>query len=143
MTAQPSSAPATLDEQIAAFLAGDLFAVAGASTNRTKYGNRALRAYIQAGRRVIPINPHEPAVEGLPAYRSVLDVPEPIHALSIVTPPPVTEKVVRDALHAGIMHLWMQPGAESPAAITLARSKGASVIAGDACILVVLGYREH
>jgi predicted CoA-binding protein len=141
--AQDPTAPPSLDRQIAAFLSGEPFAVAGASTDRAKYGNKALRAYLQAGRRVFPVNPTESSVEGLTAYASVLDIPEPVHALSIVTPPPITERVVADALEAGINHIWMQPGAQSAAGVNLARARGASVIAGNACILVVLGYHEH
>jgi predicted CoA-binding protein len=135
--------PKSAEQQVAAFLDGSPHAVIGASTDRAKYGNKALRAYMQAGRRVIPVNPHEATVEGLKAYASVLDIPEHVHAISIVTPPAVTEKVVREALEAGIEHIWMQPGAESDEAVNFARARGANVIAGDACILVVLGYREH
>ena len=50
---------------ISAFLAGDIFAVAGASTQRHKYGNKCLRCYMQNDRRVYPINPTEAEVEGM------------------------------------------------------------------------------
>ena len=33
-------------------------AIIGASSNRAKYGNKALRAYERQGYRVIPINPN-------------------------------------------------------------------------------------
>lgn len=136
-------APISVRQQVEAFLNGEPFAVAGASTNRAKYGNKALRAYLQAGLRAFPINPNEPVVEGLHAVPSLLDLSEPVHGLSIITPPHITEKVVKDALQAGIKHIWMQPGAESDNAVELARARGVNVIAGDACILVVLGFRDH
>ena len=62
--------------------------------------------------------------------------------MSIITPPPVTERVVEEAAAAGVEHLWMQPGAESDAAVARAEELGLSVIAGGPCLLVVLGYRE-
>jgi len=43
-------------------------AVIGASNNRNKFGNRAVRAYQGQGYTVVPINPHETEVEGLKAY---------------------------------------------------------------------------
>ncbi|QDV07012.1 hypothetical protein Poly30_25310 [Planctomycetes bacterium Poly30] len=133
----------TSNDAIQAFLDGESFAVAGASTNREKYGNKVLRCYLQHDRRVFPLNPRATEIEGEPCYASLADVPEPIHGLSIITPPKITLEVVQEALKAGIRHLWMQPGAENPEAIKLAEAAGASVIHGGPCLLVVLGYREH
>ena len=50
-------------------------AVIGASSNRRKFGNKALRAFEHRGYTVIPINPNEAEVEGHRTYPSVLDVP--------------------------------------------------------------------
>ncbi|MHC4342600.1 MAG: CoA-binding protein, partial [Planctomycetota bacterium] len=46
------------------------------------------------------------------------------------------------AAEAGITHVWMQPGAESAEAIRKAGELGLNVIAGGACLLVALGFRE-
>ena len=124
------------DPRINDFLAGDRFAVVGASTDRTKYGNRVLRAYQQAGRTVFPVNPRGGEIEGLTAYPDLAALPEPVDGVSIITPPDVTTTVVEAALQLGIRHLWMQPGAESPAAVEAARAAGATVRPGDACLLV-------
>ncbi len=133
----------TLAEKIRQFLDGSPFAVAGASSDRTKYGNKVLRCYLQHGRRAIPVHPSETEVEGVAAYPSLSTIPEPVHALSIITPPPVTERVVEQASEKGVRHVWMQPGAESAKAIARAEELGLSVIAGGPCLLVVLGYREE
>jgi len=124
------------------FLKAPKFAVAGASSNRHKYGNKVLRCYLQNNRQAIPINPNEGEVEGLITYPSLLDLPEPIESVSIITPPAVTEKVVEEAIKIGVKHLWMQPGAESRAAINRAEEAGLNVIYGGACVLVVLDYHE-
>ncbi len=130
-------------QQIDDFLAGAPHAVIGASTNREKYGNKVLRAYLQHGRPVHCVHPKESVIEGVPCVASIAALPSAVHGLSIITPPQITEQVVRDAASAGIRRLWMQPGAESPAALKLAAELGLSVIAGGPCVLVVLGYREH
>ena len=130
-------------ETIEAFLAEGPWAVAGASTNRDKYGNKVLRCYLQHDKRpVYPLNPRADEIEGEPCFGSLADVPEPVRALSIITPPKITEAVVQEAADHGVTHVWMQPGAESAAAIAAAEERGLAVIAGGACLLVVLGYRE-
>lgn len=131
------------DTQIQSFLAGDGFAVAGASTNRAKYGNKVVRVYQQTGRAVYPVNPRADQIEGVPCYASLAEVPGPVHGLSIITPPKITEQIVRQAIDLGIKHIWCQPGAESPAAAAMAQEAGVNLIAGGPCVLVVLGYREQ
>jgi predicted CoA-binding protein len=130
------------DAQIKAFLEGDGYAVAGASTNRAKYGNKVVRVYQQIDRTVYPVNPRADQIEGVPCYASLADVPGAVHGLSIITPPKITEQIVREAIDLGIQHIWCQPGAESPAATALAEEAGVNMIAGGPCLLVVLGYRE-
>jgi predicted CoA-binding protein len=134
--------PESLTTRIADFLEGQPHAVVGASADRGKYGNKVLRAYLQAGRKAYPVNPNATEIEGLTAYPSLDSLPEKVHAISIITPPPVTEQIVEQAGQLGIKHLWMQPGAQSEKAVARAAELGISVIAGDACALVVLGYRE-
>lgn len=131
------------NEKIKEFLAGKRFAVVGASRDREKYGNKVLRVYQQNGRDVVPVNPSGGEIEGLTAVADLTSLPEPVDGVSIVTPPPVTERVVAQAVSLGIRHIWMQPGAESPQAIELAEASGANVIAGGPCVLVALGYREE
>ncbi len=131
-----------LQARIDDFLAGRVYAVAGASKDRSKYGNKVLRCYLQHALRAIPVNPNEATVEGVACVKDLASLGEPVHGLSIITPPPVTERLVEEAARAGIQRVWMQPGAESRRAIERAEALGLSVIAGGPCLLVVLGYRE-
>ena len=109
-------------EKIKQFLMGKRFAVVGASTDREKYGNKVLRVYQQNKLEVVPINPKADEVEGLKAYPDLASVPGAIDGLSIITPPKVTEHVVAEAVKRGIKNVWMQPGAESDAAVEAAES---------------------
>ncbi len=130
----------TESEQIQTFLAGKRFAVVGASQDRAKYGNKVLRVYQQNGYDVVPVNPKVDHVEHLQAYADLASIPGDIDGVSIITPPAVTEQVVEDAIERGIKNIWMQPGAESNAAVAAAAKSGANIIAGGPCILVSLGY---
>ncbi len=129
-------------ERIQDFLAGTTFAVAGASPNREKFGNKVLRCYLQNGRRAFAVNPLNSEVEGVPCVPKLAGLPEEVHGLSIITPPVVTEKLVEDANAAGITRIWMQPGAESARAIERCRELGISVIAGGPCVLIDLGFDD-
>lgn len=139
----PAATPPSETERIEAFLASGPFAVVGASADRAKYGNKVLRCYQQHGKQVFPINPKAPEVEGLKAYPSLAALPVKVEAISVITPPAATEQVVRDAHAAGVKHVWMQPGAESDAAVRTAEALGLNVIAGGPCLLVVMGYSER
>ena len=131
-----------LSSQIRQFLAGRTYAVAGASRDREKYGNKVLRALLQDGRAVYPLHPKETEIEGIACYRDFASLPAPVDGLSIITPPAVTEQIVEQAAAAGVRNVWMQPGAESERAVQLARQHGMNVIAGGPCLLVTLHYHE-
>jgi uncharacterized protein len=130
-------------DPIARFLTSPAYGVVGASARRHKYGNKVLRCYQQAGRRAIPVNPRESEIEGIACVASVLELPDEVKSLSIITPPAVTERVVEEAIQRGIQHVWMQPGAESERAVAACEAAGINVIADGSCVLVVLGYRDR
>ena len=132
----------TIDQQIDTFLAAKSFAVAGASAERSKYGNKVLRVYLQHKKTVYPLNPKGGTIEGLQAYATIADLPEPIEALSIITKPAITREVVEQAILAGIQQIWMQPGAEDAEAIERAKMAGINVIHGGPCVLVALGFHD-
>jgi uncharacterized protein len=131
------------DDPIERFLTSPAYGVVGASPRRHKYGNKVLRCYQQNGRRAIPVNPHEQVIEGAACVASVLDLPDEVKSISVITPPTVTERVVQEATRKGIEHIWMQPGAESDQAVAACEAAGINVIADGSCVLVVLGYRER
>jgi len=124
------------------FLDGSPHAVVGSSRDRSKYGNKVLRAYLQDGRTVYPINPAADEIEGLTAYQDLASLPEPVHGISVITPPAVTEAVVEQAGQLQIKNIWLQPGSESDQVVSRATELGMNVIAGGPCLLVVIGYRE-
>ncbi len=132
-----------VEEKITLFLETARFGVVGASTDRSKFGNKVLRCYQMNGLDAIPVNPKEKIIEGIEAVPSVSELPDDVKSISIITPPQVTEKVVEEAIAKGIKNIWMQPGAESQAAVKKCIENGINVIADGSCILVVLGYREH
>jgi predicted CoA-binding protein len=88
-------------------------AVVGASSDRNKFGNKALRAFRDEGYTVYAINPNEEAVEGIQTYSSVLDVPGPIDMATVYVQPEVAESLLAEFERKQIPEIWINPGAES------------------------------
>lgn len=112
-------------------------AVIGASADRSKFGNKAVRAYVQQGFTVWPVNPKEATIEGLPAFASIADVPGRPSLVSVYLPPPVTLKVLPAIVAKGCDELWLNPGTESDAVLAEAERLGLNVI--QACSIVSVG----
>jgi uncharacterized protein len=116
-------------------------AIIGASNDRQKFGNKALRAYRQQGYTVVPINPGEVEVEGIKAYASVLDVPGPIDMASFYVPPEVGERVIEEVARKQIPEVWLNPGADSDRLVARARSLSLNAIV--ACSIVAVGKNPY
>jgi uncharacterized protein len=112
-------------------------AVVGASSDRSKFSNKAVRAYLNQGFTVVPIHPREDEIEGLQAYRSVRDVPGRIDLASMYVSPSVGESLLEDIAAKGITEIWFNPGAESPAVIARARALNLTPIV--ACSILAMG----
>ncbi len=116
-------------------------AVVGASSDRRKFGNKAVRAFRQQGYTVIPINPREAEVEGLKAYRSVLDVPDRIDMATLYVPGLVGRRVIEEIARKGITEVWLNPGADDPAVVERARELSLRPIV--ACSILGVGADPH
>ncbi len=112
-------------------------AVVGASRDRAKFGNKAVRAFAAEGHTVFPITPHADDVEGLRAYRSVLDVPGAIDMVTVYVPPPVVMRLFDEFAAKQIPEIWLNPGADTDEVLAEARRRNLPVIA--ACSIVGLG----
>ena len=116
-------------------------AVVGASGDRSKFGNKAVRAFQAQGYRVIPINPNEPQVEGLDTYASVVDVPDHIDMATVYVQPHIAMGLLDDFEKKGIPEIWINPGAESEELLVEARRRKLHVIA--ACSIVAIGESPY
>jgi uncharacterized protein len=112
-------------------------AVIGASSSRFKFGNKALRAFLNQGYTVLAINPNEAKVEGLTTYASVLDVPGPIDMATVYVPGDVGVRVIEEIAKKGIPEVWLNPGADDDEVLKRAKALGVKVI--QACSIVAIG----
>jgi len=112
-------------------------AILGASSDRGKFGNKAVRAYVHAGWEVLPVNPREAEIEGVPAYRSLADVPGDLDRISVYLPPPVTLGLVPAVAARGAGEVWLNPGAASPELVAALQKAGVEPVSG--CSIVDIG----
>lgn len=114
-----------------------IVAIVGASTDRRKFGNKALRAFRHQGFTVVPIHPTAAEVEGEKAYPSVLDYPGPIDEVSIYLPADTSLPVLDQIAKKGIPVVWLNPGADEPHVVVRARALGLNPRV--ACSILAIG----
>jgi len=117
------------------FMAQKSFAVVGSFKNEAKYGYKILKDLKNKGYTVYPVNPGVKEVEGLKCYPSISDITEQVDVVDLVTPPLVTEKILTECLQKGISRVWVQPGAESEAAIQFCNTNNIKVVY-NACVML-------
>ena len=77
-------------------------------------------------------------VEGVPAYRSIADVPAgPIDRVTVYLPPAIGLMVLPELAARAPVEVWFNPGADAPEVLAEARRLGLNVIVG--CSIVDLG----
>jgi uncharacterized protein len=112
-------------------------AIIGASTDRNKFGNKAVRAFKQKGYQVFPVNPNATDIEGLLPFKTISALPVRPDIVSVYLPPPVLLKVLPEIAQKGCDELWLNPGTESPEVLAEAERLGLNVI--QACSIVGVG----
>ena len=109
----------------------------GASRDRRKFGNKAVRAFLHRGYDVVPINPERGVIEGISAYASVLEVPRSIDMATVYLQPAIGERVIDEIAGKGIGEVWLNPGADSARVVARARALGLNPILD--CSIVGIG----
>lgn len=118
---------------------GTRIAVVGASNHPGKYGNIIVRDLVSKGYTVLPVNPREEQIAGIPAFPSLGAVPPPVHIVDVVTPPAVTSVILEDAARLGLPAVWLQDGSYDDATLALA-AKAPFKTVYEACIMVASNF---
>ncbi len=117
-------------------------AIVGASTDRSKFGNKSVRAHLAQGYEVFPINPKGGEIEGLRVFTDIGDVPvERLDRVSLYVPPSVGLSLIEAIASKGCEELWLNPGSESDELAAKARELGLEPII--ACSIVDVGVSPH
>lgn len=109
----------------------------GASPRRWRFGNKAVRAYREAGYDVYPVHPTESRIEGIPAFASIGEVPVLAELLLLYVRPEIGSALIGEALGRGVSRVYVNPGSGSPELVAKIRELGMEPI--EACAIVALG----
>ncbi|MGB9625584.1 MAG: CoA-binding protein [Phycisphaerae bacterium] len=118
-------------------MSAGVVAVIGASSDRRKYGNKAVRAYKRQGWKVYPVHSTAREIEGLPAVRSIAEIREHVNRATLYLPPSAGMAVLEEIAGKGVDEFFVNPGAESEELLERARSLGLNPIV--ACSIVDIG----
>ena len=116
-------------------------AIVGASTDRKKYGNKAVRAFVQGGWTVYPVHPTASEIEGVPCYASLAEVPEPLDRITLYVPPKVGKLLLPEIARKPHTELFFNPGSEDEELVAQAQELGLQPIV--ACSVVNIGLRPE
>jgi uncharacterized protein len=125
----------TAPDLVSEFLSQRKLALVGISRSGGGFGNVIFKDLRKKGYQVFPVHPQAAAIDGQACAPSVLKLSEKVGGVVLVVPPPVTDKVVREVVEAGITRVWMQQGSESVAAIRYCEENKVGVVHGR-CILM-------
>jgi len=117
------------------FLKQKCFAIVGSFRNKSQYAYQILLTLKRRGYEVYPVNPHIKEIEGLICYANVKDIPVICDVADLVTPPRVTERIVRECKEKGIKRVWLQPGAENVKVLKFCKQNNIKVIY-NLCIMI-------
>ncbi|MFN7139643.1 MAG: CoA-binding protein [Limisphaerales bacterium] len=112
-------------------------AVIGASNDRSKFGNKAVRAFQRAGYKVFPVHPAQTEVEQLPCFKTIRDVPERPHLVSVYVGPERLLQILPDIAARECDELWLNPGTVSEEVLVKAKELGLKT--RELCSIIAVG----
>ncbi|HET8731391.1 MAG TPA: CoA-binding protein [Moraxellaceae bacterium] len=111
-------------------------AVLGASPKPERYSNKAIRMLREYGHTVLPVNPAQTEIEGLPVTRSIASLPRGIDTVTVYVSPAHSTPLLQSLLDLHPARVIFNPGAENDALEGPLRAAGIEV--EEACTLVLL-----
>src|SRR4030095_12157649 len=89
------------------FLSRRRVAIVGVSHEPKEFSRMVFRAFQQRDYDVVPVNPNVRVIEDKYCFPRLQDVEPPVEAALVMTPPAISEHVVKDCLAAGVPRVWL------------------------------------
>ena len=125
---------ARMPSNVAAFLAGRRFAVAGVSRQSQQAANAIFRKLRSSGFEVLPVNPNATEVESAQSYPDLISIPGPLDGVVIATHPRDALGIVRQCGDQGVRQVWFHrsfgEGSVSNEAVQECKARGIQCIVG-------------
>ena len=112
-------------------LVAKTIAVVGLSPDPRRPSHYVSQYLLEAGYRVIPVNPRVEEVLGLKSYSSLREIQEPVDVVDVFRRPEFVAPVVEDAIAIRAGAVWLQDGVVDPISAARARAAGLDVVMDD------------
>jgi len=112
-------------------------AVVGLSPKPQRPSHMVARALLEHGYEVIPVNPGQTEILGLPCYPNLTAIGRPVEIVDVFRRADQVGPVVEEAIAIGAKALWLQQGIVNEEAAARARAAGLEVVM-DRCMKVEL-----
>jgi predicted CoA-binding protein len=123
-------------------MAKPTIAIVGASSDPSKYGNKAIKAYLLRGYDVYPVNPKGGEIQGLSVFRTLAEIPvAKLDRISVYLPPAIGVKMLDDIAAKPHGELWLNPGSDSDEVVARAQALKLDPIV--ACSIVDIGVSPY
>lgn len=133
MSTPPMAPP---DRELMEILAArPVIAVVGASSRTERPSHSVMRQLLEQRYPVIPVNPNEREVLGLPCYPDLQSVPRRVGLVDVFRRADATPDVARASVEIGARTLWLQLGVVNEEAARIAREAGLTVVM-DRCTMI-------
>lgn len=123
------------------FIGQAKLAVVGVSASGKRFGAAAYKELKRQGYDLVAVHPTAGTIQGDPCVARVADLPDDVGGLLVVVPPAQAEAIVTEAADGGVPRVWLQPGAQSEAALRLCEERGLPVVAGECILMHARGSR--
>ena len=111
-------------------------AVVGLSPKESRPSNMVARYLIEAGYEVIPVNPGQERILGLPCFPSLSAIGKPVDIVDVFRRSAEVGPIVEEAIRMGARAVWLQEGVINAEAAARARAAGLFVVM-DRCLKTV------
>ena len=122
------------DDAVARVLAMKTIAVVGCSPNPERPSHYVSAYMMEAGYRIVPVNPGHRELLGQPCYPSVADIPFPVDVVAVFRRPEEALTPILEAIAAKAKAVWLQDGITHPEGEEMARKAGLVVVSND-CLM--------
>ncbi len=113
----------------------ETIAIVGLSPKEARPSNMVARYLIEAGYRILPVNPGHTRLLGLHCYPRLTEIPEKVDMVNIFRRSEEVYPIAEDSVRIGAKFVWMQQGIIHREAAVFAEKHGLEVIM-DRCIKV-------
>lgn len=110
--------------------------ILGASKKIDRYSYKALKLLKEKGHSVYPVNPALDSIDGIPVYKSIKDIDQYIHTITLYMRPERWNQHLDDIIKIKPQRVICNPGTESDEQERKLKENGIDCI--EACTLVLL-----